>query len=322
MRLRLGKRRLEKGVDQLTAIRVFCRVVETGGFTRAADALDMPKATVSKLVGDLEVHLRIKLLKRTTRSVQVTPDGAGYYERVSRWLRELDDIDSAFDSDRVKPRGRIAVDASAWVASTILIPALPRFYAKFPDIQIELGVSDRTVHLIRENVDCVVRGGPLGNQAMVGRLLGESRWMTAASPGYLERFGTPGHPGDLANGHLLIHQQVAVSGRPAPFRFEKDGVEVPVDGASTFSVNESNAHLAAGVAGLGILRGFEWKLRPSIASGQLVAVLEDWAPPPYPFHVLYPPNRFMNTRLRVFIDWLVQVFADVQEGPASKRNRA
>jgi LysR family transcriptional regulator for bpeEF and oprC len=308
-------------VDQLTAIKVFCRVVETGGFTRAADALDMPKATVSKLVSDLEAHLRIKLLKRTTRSVQVTLDGAGYYERVSRWLRELDDIDSSFDSDRVKPRGRIAIDASAWVASTILIPALPRFHAEFPDIQIELGVSDRTIHLIRENVDCAVRGGPLHDQTMVGRLIGESRWMTAASPEYLERFGAPGHPDDLASGHLLIHQQVAATGRPVPFRFEKNGEELSVEGSWIVSVNESNAHLAAGLAGLGIVQSFEWKFRSSIASGQLVALLEDWTPPPYPFHVLYPPNRFMNTRLRVFIDWLVQVFADVQEGPATSERK-
>jgi LysR family transcriptional regulator, regulator for bpeEF and oprC len=134
--------RMGQSVDRFTAINAFCRVVETGGFTKAADSLDMPKATISKLVAELEAHLRIKLLKRTTRSVQVTADGVAYYERASRWLRELDDIDSAFDSERVKPRGRIAVDASAWVANTILIPALPRFYATFPDIQIELGVSD------------------------------------------------------------------------------------------------------------------------------------------------------------------------------------
>lgn len=306
------------GVDQLTAIKVFCRVVETGGFTKAADVLDMPKATVSKLVGDLEVHLRIKLLKRTTRSVQVTSDGAAYYERISVWLRELDDIDSAFDRDRVKPRGRIAIDASAWVASAVLIPALPRFYADFPEIQIELGVSDRTVHLIRENVDCVIRGGRLPDQGMVGRLLGKSRWMTAASPEYLRRFGTPEHPHDLATGHWLVHQQVAASGRPVSFRFEKNGEEVPVEGASAFSVNESNAHLAAALAGLGIIQGFEWKLRPSLASGELVMLLPDWAPPPYPFHVLYPPNRFMNTRVRVFMDWLAQVFADMQELTAAE----
>ena len=270
-----------------------------------------PSLLRSKLIGDLEVRLRTKLLKRTTRSVQVTPDGAAYYERVVRWIRELDDIDSSFDSDRVEPRGRIAIDTSAWVASTILIPALPRFHAGFPGIQIELGVSDKTVDLIRENVDCVVRGGLLHDQAMVGRQLGESRWMTAASPEYLARFGTPGHPSKLRDGHLLVHQQIASSGRPVPFRFQHEGREFPIDGPSIVSVNESNAHLAAGLAGLGMLQSFEWKLRPSIGSGRLVEVLGDWAPPAYPFHVLYPPNRFMNTRLRVFIDWLVQVFAEI-----------
>ena len=135
--------------------------------------------------------------------------------------------------------------------------------------------------------------------------------MTAASPEYLARFGVPAHPGDLAAGHILIHQQVASSGRLAPFRFTKNSEEISVEGAWIFSVNESNAHLAAGLAGLGLIQSFEWKLRPSIVSGNLVALLEDWTPPPYPFHVLYPPNRFMNTRLRIFIDWLVQVFAEV-----------
>ncbi len=314
-----GRTEHGRRVDKLNAIKVFCRVVETGGFTKAADALDMPKATVSKLVGDLEADVRIKLLKRTTRSVQVTTDGAAYYESVSRWLRELDDIDSAFDSGREKPRGQIAVDVSAWVASAILIPALPSFYAEFPNIRIELGVSDRTVHLIRENADCVIRGGPLHDQTMVGRLLGESRWMTAASPEYLERFGTPMHPNDLTNGHLLIHHQLAASGRPLPFNFVRNAEELQVDGASVLSVNESNAHLAAGLAGLGVLRSFEWKLRPFIASGQLMAFLEDWNPPPYPFHVLYPPNRFMNMRLRVFIDWLVKIFADLHGAPLTTK---
>ena len=307
-------------MDQLLAIKVFCRVAQLGGFTRAADSLDMPKATVSKLISELEAHLRIKLLKRTTRSVQVTPDGAAYYERVARWLRELDDIDSAFDSERVKPRGRIAIDASAWVAGAILIPALPRFYEEFPDIQIELGVSDRTVHLIRENTDCVIRGGPLEDQTMVGRLLGESRWITAASPSYLKRFGTPRHPSDLLNGHYLIHQQLAANGRAVPFRYLKGSETQEIEGASMLSVNESNAHLAAGLAGLGVLQSFEWKLRPHLASGQLVAFMEDWGRPPYPFHILYPPNRFMNTRLRVFIDWMVTIFAELQsEGDSAPR---
>lgn len=299
-------------MDQLTAIKVFCRVVETGGFIKAADALDMPKATASKLITALEAHLRIRLLNRTTRSVQVTPEGAAYYERISRWLRELDDIDSAFDRERVKPQGKITVDASAWVANAILIPALPGFYETYPDIQIDMGVSDRAIHLIRESTDCVIRGGDLADQTLVGRSLGASRWLTAASPAYLERYGAPVHPTDLAQGHFLISHQLA-TGRTTQFRFERDGKEVKVDGVSRLSVNESNAHLAAALAGLGVLQSFEWKLRPALRSGQLVSILDDWRPSAYPFHVLYPPNRFMNTRLRVFIDWLVEIFGELQQ---------
>jgi LysR family transcriptional regulator, regulator for bpeEF and oprC len=175
--------------------------------------------------------------------------------------------------------------------------------------------------LIRENTDCVIRGGSLHDQSMVGRLLGESRSTTAASPDYLERFGMPLHPRDLATGHQLIQYQLAANGRPIPFRFEKDREELQVDGASLLSVNESNAHLAAGLAGLGVLQSFEWKLRPFLASGRLVALLEDWRPPSYPFHILYPPNRFMSARLRVFIDWLVKMFAEFQQIPPAPERR-
>lgn len=301
-------------MDQLSAMRVFCRVVETGSFTRAADALDMPKSTVGKQIGQLEAHLRIKLLKRTTRTVRVTSEGAAYYERISDLLRQLDDIDSAFDQERGGPRGRVVVDASAWVASTILSPALPRFYERYPDIQIELGVSDRTIHLMRENVDCVIRGGRLNDQGLIGRLLGESPWITAASPAYLRRYGTPATPEDLASGHFLLAHQLAVGGRTVPFRFERDGAEFTNYGPWRLSVNESNAHLAAGLAGLGILQSFEWKLRPALRAGDLVPILGEWTRAVYPIHVLYPPTQFMNLRLRVFIDWLVEVFAELQSG--------
>jgi LysR family transcriptional regulator for bpeEF and oprC len=283
--------------------------------TRAADALDIPKATASKLVAELESHLRIKLLNRTTRSVQATADGAVYYERVSKWLRELDDIESAFDSNRVKPHGRIVVDASAWVAATVLVPALPSFYEEYPGILIDLGVSDRTVDLIIENADCVIRGGNLTNQSTVGRSLGQSRWITAAaSPDYLRRHGVPDSPEDLAKGHNLISYQLAASGRGVPFRFKEGEREFEIEGASALSVNESNAHLAAALAGIGVVQTFEWKLRPYLQSGELVSFLDDWSPGSYAFHVLYPPNRFMNTWLRVFIDWLFKVFGEFDRG--------
>ncbi len=298
-------------MDQLLAMKAFCRVVETGGFTRAADALDMPKATVSKMVGDLEGHLRVRLLNRTTRSVQVTKEGAIYYERASAWLQQLPDIESVLDSERMKPRGRLSVHTSSWVASAVLIPALPRFREKYPEIQIELGVSDRSVHLIREGADCAIRGGELADQTMVSRLLGSSRWLTVASPEYLKRHGVPRHPNELGEGHVLINYQLARTGRPMPFRFERGEEVANIAGRSLLSVNESNAHLAAGIAGLGVLQSFEWKLKSAIEGGRLVPILTDWSRPNHPFHVVYPSSRHMSNRMRVFIDWLVKVFAEL-----------
>src|ERR1041384_3914724 len=152
----------------MQAMRVFVRVVEAGTFTRAADSLRIPKPTVTKLVQGLESHLRIKLLNRTTRRVTVTPDGSAYYERVVRLLGDLDDIESSVTHAQQKPRGRLRIDAGAAVTTWILLPALPEFLAKYPDIAVECGVSDRPADLIGENADCVIRAGPVVVASPVG----------------------------------------------------------------------------------------------------------------------------------------------------------
>ncbi|WP_295994075.1 LysR family transcriptional regulator [Rugamonas sp.] len=296
-------------MDRFNAIRVFCRVVELKSFTKAADSLDMPKTTVSKLIADLEAALHVKLLSRTTRTVQATVEGAAYYAQTSRWLRDLDEIDSAFEARHVDLRGRVQVDLSAWVASTVVIPRLPFFYASYPGVQIELNVSDEPTQLLRANSDCAIRGGELADTTMVGRLVGQSRLMTAAAPAYLERHGTPRHPLELELGHQLVGYQFASSGRPMPFRFRQRDEEIDIAGAWRISVNESNAHLAAGLAGLGILSSFEWKLRPYLDDGRLVAILDDWQEASYPFYVVYPPDKYRNERVRVVIDWLAALFA-------------
>jgi len=144
-------------MDQMAAMRAFSRVVEVGTFTRAAQLLDIPKPTLSKLIQGLEQHLRTKLLNRTTRRVTVTADGAAYYERVARILADVDELDGSMTLSQASPKGRLRIDISAAFALLIMIPALPRFHARYPDIQIDLGVSDRAVDLVGENVDCVVR---------------------------------------------------------------------------------------------------------------------------------------------------------------------
>lgn len=158
-------------MNQLLAIRVFARVVEAGSFTKAADSLEMPKTSVSKLIQELESFLRVRLLQRTTRSVTVTADGAKYYEQTARIIRDLEEIDAGFQSTLFNPRGKIHVDVGSSVATALIIPALPEFFARFPDIEIDLGVSDRHVDLISDNVDCVIRGGPLMEQSLAARFL-------------------------------------------------------------------------------------------------------------------------------------------------------
>ncbi|RYY96118.1 MAG: LysR family transcriptional regulator, partial [Comamonadaceae bacterium] len=146
-------------MDQIQSMRAFARVVEAGSFTKAAASLDLPKGAVTKLVQHLEARLKVKLLNRTTRRVTVTPDGAAYYERASRLLNDLDDMEASMTNAQASPSGRLRVDVGTAVASLIVVPALPSFYERFPDIQLDLGVSDMPVNLISENVDCVIRGG-------------------------------------------------------------------------------------------------------------------------------------------------------------------
>lgn len=299
-------------MNQLLAIRVFARVVEAGSFVKAADSLEMPKATVSKLVQDLEGFLRVRLLQRTTRSVSVTVDGARYYEQTARILRDLEEIDTGFQSALFNPRGKIHVNVGGTVATALIIPALPEFFAQYPGIEIELGVSDRIVDLISDNIDCVIRGGVIKEQSLAARLLGQASVTTCASPGYLQHFGKPADPGELENKHRLISYHSALTNRLIPAVFQRGDERVEITGNSVLSVNESNAHVAAGLAGLGVVHTFSYAVQTHIESGALVPILQDWRPAPYPFHIAYPPNRHLSNRVRVFIDWLVEHFATLQ----------
>ncbi|MCX4145957.1 LysR family transcriptional regulator [Paraburkholderia madseniana] len=296
-------------MDQLLAIRVFARVVEAGAFTRAADSLDMPLATVSKLVRLLELHLGVRLLQRTTRRVTVTPEGAAYYERTSRVLKEIEDIDSGFASAHQRPRGRLRIDIGSANASCVLIPALPDFIERYPDIRVDLGVSDRQVDLIGDNVDCVVRGGSVDELSLIARPLGRASWVTCAAPDYLKQHGRPTHPDQLKNGHRIVSYVSARTGRVMPMRFQKGSERIEIGGSQGMGVNESNAHVAAGLAGLGVIQTFSFAAKDAITRGELLPVLPAWQPDPYPFFLVYPPDRHMSQRLRVFIDWATERFA-------------
>lgn len=296
-------------MDQISAMRVFARVVEAGTFTRAADLLQMPKPSVTKLVQQLESHLRVKLLQRTTRRVTVTPEGAAYYERISRVLAEIDDIEADVTDAQTSPRGRLRVDIGSSLANRILIPRLPEFHARYPDILLELGVGDRSVHLIGEGVDCVLRGGVLSDPSLVARRVAQMPYMTCATPDYLARHGVPATPADLVDGHRVVNYFSSGTGRYIPPRYERGDERFEINGHAVIAVNESTAHLTALLTGLGVAQTFAFMAQPHVESGALVELLADWEPPPMPVSVAYPSSRHLSAKLRAFVDWTVEVFA-------------
>lgn len=295
--------------NQMQAMRVFVRVVEAGTFTNAANSLRLPKPTVTKLVQGLENHLRIKLLNRTTRRVTVTPDGSAYYERVVRLLGDLDDIESTVTHAKEKPRGRLRIDAGGAMSYYLIIPALPSFLEKYPDIDVECGVSDRPADLVGDNVDCVIRGGPLLEPSLVARHIGDMRWLTCATRAYLAKHGEPAHPTDLERGHVLAGYFFPRSGRMRPLIFERDGKRIEIQPSPRVAVNDSGAHFQSLRAGTGLGQLLSFMVSASDATRELVPVLQEWQPAPLPVHVLYPANRHLSSKVRVFIEWAAELFA-------------
>ena len=305
-------------MDQIQSMRVFARVVEAGSFTKAAESLAMPKGSATKLVQQLETRLKVKLLNRTTRRVTVTPDGAAYYERASRLLNDLDEMEAAMLHAQANPSGRLRVDVGSTVACLIIIPALPEFFKRYPDIQLDLGVGDRPVDLISDNVDCVIRGGDLQEQSLVARRIANLDLITVATPAYLAKHGVPTHPLELETRHILVNYFSPRTGRPYPNIFEKDGERLEIAGRYKVSLNESNAHMAAVIAGLGLSQVWRFSAAPRLASGELVEVMPEWRHPPIPMHVVYPPNRHLSARVRAFVEWAAELFArEVMGGPAA-----
>jgi DNA-binding transcriptional LysR family regulator len=298
-------------MDRFDAMLAFARVVEAGSFTKAADTLHMSKTTVTQLVQQLEARLRVKLLNRTTRKVNLTADGAVYYERVVRLLGDLDDAETSLSGAATVPRGRLRVDVPSPLASTLLVPALADFHGRYPDIQIDMGVSDRIVDLIGEKVDCVVRGGELSDQSLMARKVGDLQLGVYAAPSYLQRLGRPAHPRDLEDSaHRVVGFLWARTGKALPYAMGKGDESIHVQGRYVLAVDDGNAYLAAGIAGLGMLWLPAYMAKAPVAAGQLLPLFEDWQMEPMPLYVAYPPNRHVSLKLRVFIDWVVEVMAE------------
>lgn len=297
-------------MDRLQAMRLFTRIVELGSFTGAADDLSLPRATVTHAIKRLESRLGTQLLRRTTRRVSTTPDGETYYGHCVRLLADMDDVETNFLEAAVQPKGRVRIHISSALARLLVIPALPTFYARFPQIELEIGTGDRFVDLVREGIDCVVRVGELGDTGIVGRRLATLHQATLASADYLRRHGKPQSLADLHNGHLAVNWASPTTRRAEAMEFMvgRQRREVRLPGKIT--VSGAEAYLACCVAGLGLAQFSRYRVAEELAQGTMCEVLSDTPPPPLPMTVLYPPQRQIPARLRVFVDWLVELTED------------
>lgn len=295
-------------MNQLLAMRAFVRVVESGSFRSAANQLLVPRSTVSKLVTDLEKHLGARLMHRTTRHIGVTPEGEEYYRHAARLVAEVDEADSAVRGKKLTPRGHLRIESTTTFAQNILIPHLPDFHEKYPDISIALGTSNRTANIVGEGVDCAIRAGEIGDVSLVARHLFDAGFVTCASPAYLARMGTPETPEELDGKHGKIGFFSYADGKMKPMLFLKPGYRHVISDLQ-FSTNEDNGQIAMILAGLGVGQNLRPFVLPYLQSGQLVEILGEWSHPPLPFHVVYPPGRHQSARLKVFVEWLLERFA-------------
>ncbi|MFP5393491.1 MAG: LysR family transcriptional regulator [Gammaproteobacteria bacterium] len=305
-------------MNKLQAMEVFVQVVDAGGFTRAAEMMQLPKASVSTLVQQLEQTLQVKLLHRTTRQVTVTADGAAYYERCLRILLDVREAEESLSHNRVSPSGRLRVDTMTAIAADIIIPALPDFFERYPDIRLDLGGSERQVDLIEEGVDLAIRGGALNDPNLIARRVGVMNFVTCATPGYLAKYGRPAHPNELS-AHRAVNYFSSKTGKTYDWDFVRGDERIDVPMPSCLAVNDTSMFMAACLRDMGMVQMPIYMAEPLVAEGKLQMILEDWGTSPVPIHVVYPQNRHLSAKVRVFVEWVAELFAS-DERLKLKRN--
>jgi LysR family transcriptional regulator, regulator for bpeEF and oprC len=299
-------------MDKLRAMQTFELVAELGSFTKAANALQLPNASVSTLIAQLESQLQTKLLARTTRRVSLTDDGIAYLEGVRRLIADLSELDLNVMRAGVAARGRLRIDVPAAAGRHFLAPALPDFFARYPDIAIEIGSTDRPVDLVMEGVDCVIRGGAVHDELLVARKLGAFETLTCAAPAYLKSRGTPKTLAHLqTQKHTAVNFFSAKTGRVFAFDFDDGTGDVQsIQLPHQVAANDADTHVALTCAGLGLaqLPNTDYVLR-LLREKQLVRVLPQWNSGELPLYIMYPRNRHLSARLRAFVDWAVDLYA-------------
>lgn len=295
-------------MDRLQAMETFVRVIEAGSFKAAADTLQVLPSTVSRTIKELEAHLGVRLLNRTTRALSVNDAGLRYYDQCKAILADVQAAESIVVQKEGPLHGIIRVGTTPSLARHFLIPALPAFRERYPGIALDFQLADATVDIVQRGLDCVIRAGEPPLSRLVARRVGEFRWYVCASPDYLRRHGEPKNLAEL-DPNAAVGYVHSGSGRPVRwvFRDGSDTITLPMSGP--VSVDDTDTYVAAGIAGLGLIRVASYMVRQHIAAGRLVRVLADIEAPPEPVSLLYPQSRNLAPSVRAFIDWSVEAMA-------------
>ena len=294
-------------MDRFQAMQIFTRVSERRSFTLVAEDLGLSRSTVTDAVKQLEKHLGVQLLQRTTRHVSPTLDGEAYYRRCIAILADIEDAEGAFAG--AKPKGLLRVNMHGTLARHWVFPSLPDFLRTYPDIEFYLDETDRLVDLVREGIDCVVRVGNLQDSDMIARRLALLEQVTLASPAYIERHGTPFRPDRLQEeNHRMVAFHSSATGAVLPLDFMVEGRVLDVTLPSVFSTTAADSYYEAAKLGLGIIQVPRYRAAADMGAGKIVELFSNYPPQPLPVSVLYPPSRQLSPRVRVLVDWLVDVF--------------
>ncbi|QDK42928.1 LysR family transcriptional regulator [Bacteriovorax stolpii] len=296
-------------MDRFYSMQIFVRVAELNSFTKAAESLGLPKASVSTYVQQLESQVGTRLFHRTTRNVQLTNDGLAFYERCKDLLMDVEETEGMFRDEGLGVKGRIRVDMPVALSRNVVIPRLPEFLKENPQVELEISSTDRRVDLIQEGFDCVVRVGSLADSGLIARPVGEMKVINCASPQYLKKFGTPKKLEDLAD-HLLVHYTLTLGGKPFGFEYLEDGKYKTMKMKGTITVNSTEAYQSACLSGLGIIQAPEVGLRDLIKKQKLQEILPKVISEPMPVSIVYPNRRNLPRRVKVFMDWLDEVIKD------------
>lgn len=295
-------------MDRFDQYRIFVQIAEMGSFIKAAHALELPRASVSAAIQQLEAQVGTRLLNRTTRKVHLTADGAQLLERVRPLLSDLENIDLMFQTSERQVSGQLRIDVPSRIARRLIAPALPALLRRHPRLRLVLGSTDRAVDLVQEGVDCAVRVGTLQNTSLVVRPLGKIGLINCANPAYLRNWGVPAQPDDLDRGHWMVGYASPTTGRELPWEYlSDDGVEHAVTIPSQVVTNNAESYIACCRAGLGLIQIPRYDVQHLLDAGELVEVMPAYRPAAMPVSLLYPHRRQRSRRLTVFLDWFEEL---------------